>query len=60
MKVNFYKLLDEIVERGINDGYTNAMERPEKPSEQQLKNAIHLAITTHICDYFIFDGEFEE
>jgi hypothetical protein len=54
MKANEYKVLTDCVEKGIDYGFTRAHKHTDGPSEESLKNEIHDAIMSEICQNFIF------
>lgn len=57
MKVDYYKVLDECVERGINWGMVRVYKHTDSPSEDQVRNTIHQTIMDEICEYFNFEAE---
>jgi hypothetical protein len=55
MKIDYYKVLDECVETGINLGMVRVYKHADNPSEDQVKDAIHRAVMDEICEYFKFE-----
>lgn len=55
MKIDHYKLICELVERGIEMGWQQAHKYNDNPSEQKLKDDIHSQVMTEICEYYRFD-----
>jgi hypothetical protein len=55
MKANFYKILDDCVERGIAYGYERAHKHSDSPLGETIKDTIHQAVMNEICEYFNFE-----
>jgi hypothetical protein len=57
MKAKEYFLIDRCIEDGIIMGWNRAHKHTDTPSEDQIKQAIHLAVTNEICEWFTFNDE---
>ena len=57
MKANDYMVLERAIEEGINYGFVRAYKHTEKPSEDDVKEAVNLAVMTAICEWFSFDKD---
>lgn len=56
MKVNEYKLMEEVVERGISSGWNRAYKHTDSPKEEDLKEQIRYYVMLEICEYFTFNN----
>lgn len=59
MRAKTRKILFEVIERGVNDGYRRAFKHTNDPSESTIKESIMREITYEIDDNFDFDLERE-
>lgn len=59
MKPNYYKIIQECVERGIDSGYQRAFKHSDTPSEEVIKEEIERYVMLNICDYFDFNNSTE-
>lgn len=57
MKPHTYKLMARCIEEGVRFGIHRAHKHTDKPSLEQLEEAIYQAVTGEICEWFIFEGE---
>lgn len=57
MKANEYQVLDMAVEEGVNAGINRAFKHTEKPTPEQISDAVKCAVLSSICEWFRFDDE---
>lgn len=57
MKPMIRAILEDCIERGIQDGIRRAGKHDENPSDAALTDHIESGIWLHIDEYFSFDGE---
>jgi len=57
MKVKMYKLIQEIVESGIDAGYLRAHKHTDTPIEETIKHCIEQYIMQGFDETFKFDSE---
>ena len=57
MKVRMYKLIQEIVESGIDAGYTRAHKHTDTPIEETIKHCIEQYIMNGFDETFEFEHE---
>jgi len=55
MKINKYKVLSDIIERGIDAGYRKAYKHTDTPDEDHVTGTIYHYVMLEICEYFDFD-----
>lgn len=56
MKPKEYKILELAIEEGVNYGYNRAYKYNDNPLEFEIKNEIHDAVLTSICEWFDFEN----
>lgn len=59
LKPNTYKILEDVVEVGINGGYSRAFKYDDKPSDDHIRETILHYVMLSISENFIFD-DFEQ
>ena len=57
MKVKMYKLIQEIVESGVDAGYNRAHKHTDIPIEETIKHCIEEYIMNGFDEHFTFDQE---
>lgn len=57
MKVKMYKLIQEIVESGIESGYNRAHKHTDSPIPETIKHCIEQHILQGFDEVFEFDRE---
>lgn len=57
MKVKMYTLIQQIVEQGIDAGYTRAHKHTDTPIEETIKHCIEQYIMQGFDEYFEFNSE---
>lgn len=57
MKVRMYKLIQEIVDSGIESGYQYSCKHTENPHPDTIKQCIEQYIMQGFDEYFEFDQE---
>jgi len=57
MKVKMYKLIQEIVESGIDAGYLRAHKHTDTPIEETIKHCIEQYIMQGFDEHFTFEHE---
>jgi hypothetical protein len=57
MKVKMYKLIQEIVESGVNAGYNRAHKHTDTPIAETIKHCIEEYIMNGFDEAFEFDKE---
>ena len=57
MRIKIYKLIEQIVEEGIDAGYLRAHKHTDTPIEETIKHCIEQYIMQGFDDYFEFNKE---
>ena len=57
MRIQIYKLIDRIVEEGIDAGWNRAHKHTDNPIEQTIKSCIEEYILHGFDEYFEFNSE---
>ena len=57
MKVKMYKLIQEIVESGVDAGYHRAHKHTDTPIAETIKHCIEEYIMNGFDEHFIFEHE---
>ena len=57
MRIKIYKLIEQIVEQGIDAGYHRAHKHTDTPDEETIKSCIEQYIINGFDDYFEFAQE---
>lgn len=57
MRIKIYKLIEQIVEQGIEAGYLRAHKHTDTPDEETIKNCIMQYIMNGFDETFEFDQE---
>jgi len=52
MKPKTYKVIEMCIENGIKMGISIALKCDDKPTAEEIGNAINAAINYEICDWF--------
>jgi hypothetical protein len=55
MKPKTYKVIEMCIENGIKMGIAIAHKYDDKPTTEDIENAINAAINYEICDWFDLD-----
>lgn len=55
IRLNSYSILSDKIADSINYGYKRAFKHTDNPGEEAIKEAIHDAIMTDLCEILIFD-----
>lgn len=56
MRVNNYVIVERAVEEGVNHGYRRAFKHTETPAHETIKDEIHRAIMSSLCEVFDLDA----
>ncbi len=56
MKPNYYQIIQECVERGVEAGYQRAFKHSDSPDESVIKEEIERYVMLDICSYFNFES----
>ena len=59
MKPKFYPVLQMAVEDGVTYGLTRAHKHTDKPTHDQVVNAVTEAVLNSICEWFDLDQDQE-
>jgi hypothetical protein len=54
-KIRLYPLIDETVENGVDYGWNRAHKHTDTPSEEVIKDAIHQAVMSALCELIDFE-----
>ena len=57
MRIKIYKLIEQIVEQGIDAGYHRAHKHADTPDEETIKSCIEQYIMNGFDETFEFDKE---
>lgn len=57
IRLNAYRIIDDIIENAIRCGYTRAHKHVDEPSEDLIVHEIHHAVMSDLCDVLKFDDE---
>ncbi len=57
MKINYYKIIEDIIDSGIEGGWNRAHKHSDNPAEETIKSCIHEYITNGFSETFDFDKE---
>tara|TARA_B110000902_G_scaffold92916_1_gene110216 strand:+ start:2817 stop:2996 length:180 start_codon:yes stop_codon:yes gene_type:complete len=57
MKIKMYPLIEQIVESGVEAGYTRAHKHTDTPNEETIKQCIHQYVMSGFDEAFEFDQE---
>ena len=60
ISLNWYSILDDAVERGVNYGYRQAYKHVSNPSEDTVKERIIDAVMHELCELIATPNETEE
>jgi hypothetical protein len=60
MKPKLYPVLQMAVEEGVTYGLTRAHKHTDKPTHDQVVNAVTEGVLTSICEWFDLDQDQEE
>lgn len=55
MKPNWYAIITDIIDRGIDVGWSRAHKHTDMPDPQVVKEAIYHEITNGLCEAIVFD-----
>lgn len=55
MKANWYAIIGDAVDRGLEHGWRRAYKHTDKPHENEIKNAIADEIMTALSEVIIWD-----
>lgn len=58
VKINAYKVIDDVVDRAVRYGYIRAHKYVDNPTEDTMVNEIHKAIMNELCEILQFDDDF--
>lgn len=59
VRVRIYPLLCAAVEAGVAYGYRRAHKYEDNPGEEHIKETIISAVTSELCELFVFDDDHE-
>jgi hypothetical protein len=59
MKTNYYKIISEAIENGIDCGWNRAHKHTINPSAEHIKEQVEHYIMHNICEIFDFDNDSE-
>jgi len=57
VKINAYKVIDDVVDRAIRYGYNRAHKHVENPTEDLMIEEIHRAVMNELCEILQFGDE---
>lgn len=57
LRVRAYPVLAEAVESGVKYGLTRAYKYTDKPTREDMENAVVVAVMNDICERFDFDED---
>jgi len=57
VKINAYKVIDDVIDRGVRYGYRRAHKHVDHPTEDQMIDEIHRAVMNELCEVLKFDEE---
>ena len=57
VKINAYKVIDDVVDRAVRYGYTRAHKHVDNPTEDKIIEEIHRAVMNELCEILQFDDE---
>ena len=57
VRLDAYKIIDDVVERAVRLGYHRAHKHVDEPGEQHMINEIHTAVMNELCEVLKFDEE---
>ena len=55
LRVNFYSIISDAIDRGIDIGWNHAHKHTDNPGEEMLKQHIFQDIMNELCDILEFD-----
>jgi hypothetical protein len=55
MKPNYYQIIQDCIERGVDAGYNKAFKHSEIPDERTIKEELERYVMLEICNYFNFE-----
>lgn len=58
MKIKTRVVLEDVIDKGIRDGYRRAYKHTENPSEETIHMAVENAIWLELDRVFCFDDEY--
>ena len=56
MKLRAYNIVSDAIERGIERGYRRAHKHVDNPREEEVKEAVFIAVMGELCDIIDWDG----
>lgn len=59
VRVRVYPLICQAVEAGVAHGYRRAHKYSDNPDEAAISSAIEAAVTSELCELFIFEDDQE-
>lgn len=57
MKIKMYKLMEQLVQSGIDAGFARAHKHTETPREETIKSCIEADTMALLNEYFTFEQE---
>tara|TARA_R110000803_G_C11884645_1_gene310186 strand:+ start:642 stop:818 length:177 start_codon:yes stop_codon:yes gene_type:complete len=57
MRIKHFKLIDQIIDSGIEGGWNRAHKHTDTPNEETIKNCIHDSIMLAFEDLFVFEQQ---
>jgi hypothetical protein len=57
VKLNTYKIIDDVVERAVLGGIRRAHKHVERPSEEHLAQEVHRYVMNELCEILNFDED---
>lgn len=57
IKINAYKIIDDVIDRAVRYGYRRACKYVDCPTEDQLTDEIHRAVMNELCEVLKFDED---
>ena len=57
VRLNAYKIIDDVVERAVRYGYRRAHKHVESPTEDHIINEINKSVMNELCEILKFDEE---
>jgi len=56
MRAKEYIIMEQAIHEGIAYGWNRAHKHVDNPTEENIKEAIEIAVMNSICEYFEFDN----
>jgi len=57
VRLNAYKIIDDVVERAVRYGYNRAHKHADDPSEEHMIEEVRRSVMNELCEILKFDEE---